>query len=137
MYTNSEANLVFTKTKVTPRSKKTLPSLQLLALFLAIQCIVTMVKEKKFHVTIRNLTFLTDSQVALSWVLSKKVVKNNVFVTNRIKDISSFEGYLNETCIVPCYKYVPSTHNVADILTRPVNIAKFMEHKQLWLHCPT
>ena len=69
------SNLVFSKFKLAPQPAKTLPSLELLALYLAMQCVNTYISNINNNLNINNITFLSDSQIALSWILKGKVVK--------------------------------------------------------------
>ena len=75
---------------------KTLPSLELLAIYLALQCTINIVTSNNFNLHVRDITILTASQVALSWVLSGKVMKKNVFVCNRVKDLKTFQDKFSQ-----------------------------------------
>ena len=80
---------LFSKFKLAPLPSKTLSSLELLAIYLALQCTINIVTSNNFNLHVRDITILTDSQVAFSWVLSGKVMKKNVFVCNRVKDLKT------------------------------------------------
>ena len=67
-----------------------------------------LIKDKKMSCKIGKIIFLTDSQVALSWLLTRRVLKKNVFVNNRIKDIGLFEEDLNKLGVNPDYKCIPT-----------------------------
>lgn len=130
------SNLLFSKFKLTPVPPKTLPSLELLAIYLAVQCTLNIITNGNFHIPIKNITFLTDSQVALSWVLVDKVVKKNIFVSNRLKDLSIFRQKLINMGVNLQFTYVPSEHNIADILTKPISVSKFCKQKDVWFKGP-
>lgn len=131
------SSLIFSKFKLSPVPSKTLPSLELLAIFLAIKCTINILSDLNFNIPVKNITLLTDSQVALSWVLSGRVVKKNVFVSNRIKDMITLKNKLTELEINYSFEYVPTEHNIADILTRPFPLRKFVECKDIWINGPT
>ena len=78
------SQLLFSKFKLAPIPQKTLPSLELLAMYLSMQCVINIIFNSNFNLKTNNITFLTDSQVALSWVLTEKVIKKNTFVSNRL-----------------------------------------------------
>ena len=40
-------------------------------------------------VSFSDIDFFVDSQVVLSWILTCKVPKKNIFVNNRLKEINS------------------------------------------------
>ena len=131
------ANLVFSKFKLAPQPPKTLPSLELLALYLAMHCVDTYISDKNNHLNISKFTFLTDSQIALSWILKGKVVKKNVFVSNRLKDIATYKSNLTKLNINYTFSYIPTDHNVADIVTKPLPIKKFLSEFQTWSNGPS
>ena len=132
----SRSNLFFSKYKLAPKPDKSLPSLELLAIYLALCCMSSIISNKNFHSQVMSITILTDSQVALSWVLSNKVRKNNVFVSNRLKDIVSFKDNLMAKGIDVVYSYVPTAHNIADILTKPISLKKMESLFNYWIQGP-
>ena len=134
---NNKSSLLFSKSKLTPYPSKTLPSLELLAIYLAVQCSVTLLANKNFPVSISHITFLTDSQVALSWVISNKIVKRNVFVSNRLKDINLYKERLIKLGTSCSFSYVPSQHNIADIVTRPPSPSMFGKSTLIWYEGPS
>ena len=133
---NGKSKLLFSKFKLVPIPTKTLPTLELLAIFLAVKCTLTLVSNVNFHIPVKDITFLTDSQVALSWVLTGRIVKKNIFVSNRIKDMSVFKESFSNMNIDLKFSYIPTEHNMADIVTKPINISKFCAQKDFWMNGP-
>ena len=121
------SRFLFSKFKLAPQPAKTLPSLESLALYIfSLHCIDTYISDVNNHLNINNINFLIDSQIALSWILKGKVVKKNAFVSNRIKDIENFKESLSKKDISFNFSHVPSEHNIADILTKPIPITNFI-----------
>lgn len=84
---NGRSALVFAKAKVTPLKFKTLPNLELLAVFLAIKCLWNIL-EMFSNIFIKNTFVAIDAQIVLPSLLSEGVKAKNWFVKNRVKDIS-------------------------------------------------
>ena len=76
------------------------------------------------------------SKFKLTWVLSGKVMKKNVFVCNRVKDLKTFQDKFFQMNIDISFSYVPTDHNIADILTKPISITKFCANVGTWLTGP-
>ena len=134
---DNNTNLVFSKFKLSPQPHKTLPTLELLAMFLAMQCIMTYFSNVNCHLKVKNIHFLADSQIALSWLIKGKVAKRNVFVTNRLKDIKQYRESLDKSNIDYDFSYVPTEFNIADMLTKPVSVKKFVDNYDLWCNGPS
>ena len=133
----NKSSLFFSKFKLAPMASKTLPSLELLAVYLAMQCLLNIMSNVNFNLKVSGITFLTDSQVALAWLLSGKVVKKNIFVTNRIKDITTFKDGFSKLNVDFSFSYVPTASNMADILTRVVSVSKFSSNLNSWFSGPS
>ena len=84
------SSLIFAKAKVAPLKTKTLPTLELLAVFLAIKCLSNILKTYQ-KMTFRNLYLAVDAQIVLSWLLSKQTNNKSIFVKHRLKDITQME----------------------------------------------
>ena len=113
-------NLLFAKAKTAPAKSKSLPTLELLAVFLALKCLPTILNA--LTVKIESITICVDAQVVLSWVLTGNIKTKNVFANNRLKDIMVFLKQVETNYGVTCkFKYVPTEHNPADLLTRGTN----------------
>ena len=135
---NGQSKFYFSKCKIAPVEKRTLPSLELLASFLALKCISNILFENNFsNIKISKVNLFADSQVALSWLLTKKATKKNVFVNNRLKEITMFlEAFANKDVLVN-FHYVPSDENIADIISRGVSVLEFCSEQKLWTSGPT
>ena len=131
------SNLVLSKVKLAPLTNKSLPTLELLSAFLALQCVINFISDNNFNVKIQSIKLLTDSQVSLSWLLSGSALRKNTFVNNRLKDIKLYERQLSDKDITLNYLYVPTKDNIADIFTRPCTMKDFLEKQNLWFHGPS
>ena len=131
------SNLLFSKLKIAPIASKTLPTLELLAIYLAILSLKIYLKQfYSSKLQINNIQFFTDSQVALSWILKGSALKNNVFVNNRLKDIKETLTFFADQNINIAFDYVPTENNIADILTRPNKASDFVGKFNEWTHGP-
>lgn len=131
---NSE--LIFAKCKVAPNKPRSVPTLELLGVFLALKCLEFILSScvnsfKKVFVAI-------DAQIVLSWVLSNNVKTKNMFVKNRIKDIKVIcENIRSVFDIEINFKYVKTNENPADLLTRGLSVSQFKEQVEFWIHGPS
>ena len=132
----SSCNLMFSKVKLSPLAKKSLPTLELLSAFLALQCLISITEDKNFNVSVNSINILTDSQVSLSWLLTGNAHRKHVFVNNRLKDIKSFEQQFSKNNVIVKYNYIPTKFNIADLITRPCSLSNFIKNKDLWLFGP-
>ena len=130
------SNLLFAKTKVAPLKEKTLPTLELLAIYLSLKCVSSQLKVQQLAIS--ELFICSDSQVALSWVLSGNVNSRNIFTRNRIRDILCLrERISNEYGIECLFRYIPTDSNPADMLTRGLSLTNFESKLELWKHGPS
>ena len=67
-----DCNLLFAKCKVAPDKNKSLPTLELLSVFLAMKCLPTLISSLQGK-TIKNITICVDAQIVLSWVLTGNI----------------------------------------------------------------
>ena len=121
-----KSSMVFAKAKMSPLWEQTLPTLELLATYLALKCLKPVLKI--FHnVIVNNVYVAVDAQVVLSWIVTKKLaLKKNVFVKKRIQDISMMEkGLRSEFGLDIHYRYIATAENPADLLTRGLTMKKF------------
>ena len=78
---DDQRHLFFSKVKASPLKERTLPTLKLLAVQLALKCFVTIFNDGLMKdVTFSDINLFVDSQVVLSWVLTCKALKKNVFL---------------------------------------------------------
>lgn len=131
------ANLVFSKNKIAPLKKKTLPTLELLGVYLAFKCIFNLMNSLG-RVPVLSVIFATDSQIVLSWLLNGKVKAKNIFASNRVKDVLSLKRKFEaDFGLVPEFKYVPTDLNPADLLTRGLTFREFQNKLEFWKHGPS
>ena len=133
---NEKSDLIFSKQKLAPNPSKTLPTLELLAVYLGFCNVQTLVEDINFGGTVNKVTFVTDSQVALSWLIKGKALKRNIFVNNRFQDINGIKTTFCNNGMNVVFKFVPSAANMADRVTRTVNFNKFAEDWYSWLSGP-
>lgn len=131
------SNLLFSKTKVAPLKSRSLPTLELLAIYLAKKCLLGLVKALG-RVNITNVVIAVDSQIALSWVLNGNLKSKNVFASNRIADILCYQETLLKEHNIKCeFRYVPTALNPADLLTRGISIREFESKFSFWTTGPS
>ena len=132
---NNQINLMFSKVKIAPLQTKTLPSLELLASYLSFKCLDSLVENEHFSRDLINkVTLLVDSQCVLSWLLTGHASRKNIFVNNRLKEIQLLRDKFSLLNINVECSYIPSEHNIADILTRTSKISSFCKDYTMWLH---
>ena len=130
------SSLIFSKVKVSPLKKRTLPTLELLGAQLALKCFSTIFESGLFNGTkIDSITIFVDSQVCLSWILSNKAPKN-LFVNNRLSEIPGALDAIKIKFVQVSLTYVPSLHNQADLLTKPCSSKLFLDKFNSWVCGP-
>jgi len=129
------SNLIFSKLKNAPNKEKTLPTLELMSAYLALRCINMIIDPVKDRVM--DVTICLDSQVALSWILSKDVKSKNVCAKNRVKDITGFVSDVKTNYNLDVkFKYIPTELNPADLITRGLTFSELQAKMQFWMHGP-
>ena len=130
---NSEPQLAFSKSKLAP-DNKSIPQLELLAVFLALKCLPLILDS--INMSVEHIHLWSDAQVVLEWLTSGCKSKSK-FTSNRLEDIASMKKKLQEqyTCDIS-HHYVDTSSNVADMLTRGLTAKDFYKKLQLWLHGP-
>jgi len=128
-------NLLFAKSRSAPAKTKTLPTLELMSIYLALLCLPVLLDSLNGLVT--DITVCGDSQVALSWVLSGCVKSKNVFANNRVKDVTQFRKDIKDRYGLTCkFRYVSTDVNPADMITRGISLREYDSNRDLWLHGP-
>ena len=131
-----KCNILFSKTKVAPLKSKTLPTLELLAVFLAMKCLMNILPTLQ-RTNVTEIILATDSQIVLSWILNERVKSKNVFASNRVGDILNLKRLVKSEHALDCkFKFINSDCNPADLLTRGLTIKEFNKKKSFWLHGP-
>lgn len=119
------SNLVFSKTRVAPLTKATVPKLELSAAHLLAKMLPS-IMEAHF-VAISNCYLWTDSMIALQW-LRKSPAKLEVFQANRVAEIQEWtEG--------ATWSHVATKDNPSDLCSRGISPSK-LASSQLWWHGP-
>ena len=130
--TGGTSNLIFSKSKMAPCKSRSLPTLELLSVVLALKCLPTIV-DSKFDVKFDSITITVDAQVVLAWITSADPKPKNMFVRNRLSDIKTI---CNNTSLPIKFKYVHTSQNPADLVTRGLSTATFLDKWHFWLHGP-
>jgi hypothetical protein len=116
-------NLAFTKTRLAPVKKMSIPRLELLAVVIGVRCLQFV--KNQLRVPIANMYLWSDSKCVLSWIDSKKNL--SVFVKNRVSEIKENSEIK--------YEYIPTKENVADLASRGTTLNK-LSKTNLWWHGP-
>jgi len=131
------SNLIFSKAKVAPLKSRALPSLELLSVFLFFKCIKSILSEFS-DVQFKNIKVFVDAQIVLSWLLSGRAKNKNVFVNNRLKEISLIKKQVEQEFKVSIsYAYINTAENPADLITRGVSTSTFLSKLPFWLKGPS
>ena len=102
----TEVNVLFSKTRLAPLKKMSVPRLELMAVLIGTRCL-NFVKSP-LKIPIHGLHLWSDSQCVIKWIASEKDL--SVFVRNRVAEIRSH-------CDIQI-NYVRSKENPADIASR-------------------
>ena len=133
---NGNANFVLAKPKVAPLKRKSLPQLELLGAYVALQGLLNLLHVFR-HYDLRRIYVAVDAQVVLSWLLSSTVKTKNVFTANRIKDVKKMVVEIKDKYDLDVkFKYVPTSDNPADLLTRGLSFENFKLKLSFWIHGP-
>ena len=130
------SQIIFAKTKGAPVKSKSLPTLELLAVFIAFKALHFVVRCYSDAV-ITDIYIFVDAQVVLSWLLKDNIKIKNIFARNRVKDINDIKNQIEENSDIRIkYKYVHTTENPVDLIFRGITIAKFENMYEFWSHRP-
>jgi hypothetical protein len=139
MYATSseESNLVFSKTKVAPMTHKSIPSLELLAIYLAFKCVTGILNSYGDDYKFCEVNIFTDAQVVLGWLLATNLKVSQVFVSNRVKEIHEIVKTIKQEYDVnTSFYYVNTTQNPADLQTRGLSYKEFNKNFDFWMKGP-
>ena len=132
----ADTNFIISKCKTAPLQSRTLPTLELLSVFVGLQGLITILRNFN-NFKFKSICVGVDAQVVLSWILSDTVKTKKPFTANRIKDIKKMKNdILNEFNIDIQFKYVPTADNPADLLTRGLSLVSFKQNLDFWLKGP-
>jgi hypothetical protein len=113
-------NLIFTKFRLAPMRKITIPRLELLAMEIGTKAVKYV--ENGMGISIKSIVIWSDSQCVLHWLRSIKPL--SVFVTNRIQVIKSLDKAQ--------FRYVNTKDNPADLATRGRTPSELEVEKKWW-----
>jgi hypothetical protein len=117
--------LLLSKARVAPIKERSLPQLELTAMYIAAK-LGKYVRETIKDCKIGQTYIWSDSEVALQWV--KNGNSKIVYVQNRVQDIKTIDPDM-------ILNYLSSQENPADLLTRGMKLGKFKE-SNLWFEGP-
>ena len=129
--------MFFSKVKASLLKERTLPILELLAVQLALECFLTIFNDGLMkEVSFSDINFFVDIQVVMSWILTCKAPKKNIFVNNRLKEIDSMLNQIKSKFVKVNLAYVPSQFNLADLVTKPCSAKVFLGKFSTWIYGP-
>jgi len=117
--------LIGSKSKVVSNSKLTTPKAELQAMTIGVKYGEWIVQTYKDSYPSINTVYITDSEIALHWINSKKKLKP--FVQNRVDTINSKSD-------ISQWYHIKSGENMADILSRGVTCHELTKSK--WFSGP-
>ena len=116
--------LLASKIRLAPIKTQTIPKLELCSAVLGSRLRKAIIKESRIKFS--NIIHFTDSEIVF-FQLIKENLKLGTYVSNRIQEIQ--ESTLNHE-----WHWIPSQHNIADIITRPNEFETEMQ--EAWLNGP-
>ena len=103
------SNLVVAKSKVAPSKTRSLPTLELMAAFMALKCLNVILSS--FDNKVKSVTIALDAQIVLTWILTNKVKVKNIAARNRIRDISTIRNDLLDKYGINCkFRYIQTDY---------------------------
>ena len=120
---NNNVNLVFSKSRISPRTSISIPRLELLAVLIGVRSLNFVSKELGF--TDNRQIVWTDSQCVLNWIKTKKPL--SVFVQNRITEIKQNNDLE--------FRYIYKKENPADMPSRGTTSDE-LKDSSLWWNGP-
>ncbi|CAJ0606483.1 unnamed protein product [Cylicocyclus nassatus] len=126
-----QSTLFFAKAKLAPPGAITIPRMELLACHMAAKMAKFLIGQCK--VSFRSIRFLTDSQIVLYWIQSRKPLKT--YVANRVRYIRRVLDELRADNIATGFYYLDTDNNPADCATRGLTASEFQNH--MWWTGPS
>lgn len=106
--------LAAAKARVAPIKQQSIPRMELQAALIATRLASSVLNEQRWQP--ERIVYWTDSQTVLKWIIND-TVRYTPYVAHRLTEIT-------ETTMPSQWRWVPTTHNVADDVTRGKEITK-------------
>ena len=119
-YTESEVQLIFSKTRLSPVTPVSIPRLELLAAVIGTRALQYV--QKHLHLNIESCHLWSDSKCVLHWIRSQRVL--SLFVHNRVKEIRQ--------CSNIHFRYINTAQNPADIASRGMSFSELLNNHSWW-----
>lgn len=116
----SKSDLIFSKTRLAPLKKMTIPRLELMAVVIGVRCLQYVKQQLK--ISVEGSYLYTDSQCVLKWVHTDKDL--SIFVENRVQEIKKHDEIV--------FGYVSTKENPADIATKGTAVHKLVDNHLWW-----
>ena len=120
-------SLIYSRARVAPVKRVTLPRLELLATLLGAKTVNFLRESLELPPNVQY-TCYTDSQIALCWIQSK-ADRWKPFVSNRVREI---QGLTDPAC----WSHCPGSENPADLVSRGLHASDLLK-SELWLEGPS
>ncbi|XP_071033033.1 uncharacterized protein [Parasteatoda tepidariorum] len=117
--------LIASKSRVSPLKRVTIPRLELCASLLLAKLVKKVILA--LELPISNIYLWSDSMIVLSWIRKESFLLKT-FVANRVSQIQDLTN-------IDSWRYVPSTENPADIISRGLDPDKLSQCR-LWFEGP-
>ncbi|KIH69489.1 integrase core domain protein [Ancylostoma duodenale] len=124
------SHLIMSKSKLAPLEATTVPRMELLACYLTAK--LARFLRSELSLNIYSINFLSDSQIALYWIHSKRPLKS--FVESRVKYIRNVIETFNLSKIQSKFHYVTTEANPADCASRGLTTNEIENH--MWWSGP-
>ena len=117
--------ILSSKARVAPLKGKTLPQLELTAMYVAVHY-GKYIRDTLSNINFNNTYIWSDSEVALQWVVNNR--SNILYVKNRVQEMINTDPHCH-------YHHLATKDNPADLLTRGLTYDKFVNNDS-WFHGP-
>ena len=132
-----ELNYCLLNYKVAPTKAKTLPTLELLAVYLTLKCLPFILDSFKL-INFNKVMCAVDSQIVLQWLFTGSVSNKNIFTHNHLKDITMYLDTLKRDFGIDIgFKFVKSEDSPCDLLALEFAFAEFQKKYSFWFHGPS
>ena len=116
----SDVKLLFSKVKVMPKMKLTMPRAELMAALVGVRALNFVTKQ--LHKPIKKRVLWSDSQCVLKWMKTEKLL--SVFVRNRINEIQKQDDVE--------FRYINTKENPADLASRGCKMSTLKSSRLWW-----